>query len=73
MIGLVLSISGIVYFLLAICVLALLIVGVRYVLGLMGVSVPQPIWAILGFILFLIVLLWFLGAIGGGPSGVSFR
>lgn len=73
MIALAISISGVIYFLIALCVLALLIVGVRYVLGLVGVSVPQPIWAVLGFILFLIVLLWFLGAIGGGPSGVSFR
>ena len=65
--------SGVVYFLLALCVLALLVVGTRYLLGMMGVVVPPPVWAIVGFILFLIILLWFLGAIGGGPGGVTLR
>lgn len=73
MIGLVISLSGVIYFLLALCVIALLVWGVRYVLGLMGVTVPQPLWAILGFMLVLIVLLWFLGIIGGGPGTVSIR
>ena len=36
------SLSGVVWFLLALCVLALLIWGTRYVLGLMGVVVPSP-------------------------------
>lgn len=73
MIGLVISLSGVIYFLLALAVLALLIVGTRYLLGLMGVTVPPPVWAILGLILFLVVLLWFLGAIGGGPGSVVIR
>ena len=73
MIGLVISLSGVIYFLLALCVLALLVWGVRYVLTLMGVTLPQPLWAILGFMLVLIVLLWFLGIIGGGPGTVSIR
>lgn len=66
------SISGVIYFLIALAVLVLLIVGVKWLLGLAGVVVPPPIWAVLGFILFLVILLYFLGFIGGAP-GVSFR
>ena len=73
MLGLVISLSGVIYFLIALAILALLIVGARYLLGLMGVVIPQPVWAILGLILFLVILLWFIGAIGGGPSGVVVR
>ena len=70
MFGLAISISlvGVIYFLIAVAILAILIVGLKWLLAQMGVSVPQPIWAILGFILFLLILLWFLGAIGGGVS-----
>lgn len=69
--ALTISLTGVIYFLIAVAILVLLIVGVRYLLSLAGVTVPQPIWAILGIILFLIILLYALGAIGGG--GVSFR
>jgi hypothetical protein len=62
------SLTSVVYFLLAVCVIAILVVGLRWLLAQMGVTVPQPIWAILGFMLFLILLLYFLGAIGGGVS-----
>jgi len=70
MFGLAISISlvGVIYFLIAVAILAILIVGLRWLMAQMGVTVPQPIWAILGFILFLLILLWFLGAIGGGVS-----
>jgi len=62
------SLSGVAYFLLALCVLALLVIGTRYLLSTMGVTVPPPVWAICGFILFLVVVLYFLGALGGGVS-----
>ena len=64
------SLTGVIYFLIALCVIAILVVGVRWLLAQMGVVIPPPILAILGFLLFLVVLLWFLGAIGGP---VSFR
>jgi len=64
------SLTGVIYFLLALCVIAILVVGVRWLLGQMGVTIPNPILAILGFMLFLIVLLWFMGVIGGGSSVV---
>jgi hypothetical protein len=62
------SLTGVIYFLLAVCVIAILVVGLRWLMAQMGVAVPQPVWAILGFMLFLVLLLYFLGAIGGGVS-----
>ena len=72
MIALAISLTGVIYFLLACCVLCFLIVGLRYLAGIMGVVVPPPMWAILGFVLFLLLLLYALGAFGGG-GGTSFR
>ena len=74
MFGLALSISltGVIYFLLALVVLCFLVWGVRYLLTLMGVSFPQPIWALIAFALFLLVLLYALGAFGGS-GGVTIR
>ena len=66
------SLVGVIYFLLAVCVLAFLIVGLKYLAGLMGVVVPPPMWAILGFILFLLLLLYALGVFGGS-GGVTFH
>jgi len=62
------SLTGVIYFLIALCVIAILVVGVKWLLAQMGVVIPPPILAILGFLLFLIVLLWFLGVIGGGVA-----
>ena len=69
--ALTISLTGCIYFLLAVCVLCFLVVGLRYLAGIMGVVVPPPMWGILGFILFLLLLLYALGAFGGG--GVTFR
>lgn len=63
-----LSLTSVIYFLLALCVIAILVVGVRWLLAQMGVVVPPPILAIAGFMLFLVVLLWFMGVIGGGVA-----
>jgi|MudIll2142460700_1097286.scaffolds.fasta_scaffold455459_3 hypothetical protein len=70
MIAFTLSLTSVVYFLLALCVIAILVVGVRWLLAQMGVTIPNPILAILGFMLFLLVLLWFMGVIGGGSAVV---
>jgi hypothetical protein len=66
------SLTGVIYFLLALVALCFLIVGARYLLGLAGVVIPQPMWALIAFALFLIVLLYALGAFGGG-GGVTLR
>ena len=68
-----LSLTSVIYFLLALCVIAILVVGVRWLLAQMGVTIPNPILAICGFALFLILLLWFMGVIGGGGGGVVVR
>jgi len=70
--ALTISLTGVIYFLLALVVLCFLVWGVRYLLTLMGVSIPQPIWALIAFALFLIVLLYALGAFGGS-GGVTIR
>jgi type IV secretory pathway VirB2 component (pilin) len=62
-----LSIAGVAKFLITIALLALMVVGLQWLFGKMGWSVPQPFWAILGFILFLLVVIW---AFGGG-SGIT--
>ncbi len=45
-------------FLLILALFALLVVGVKYILGLMGVVIPQAIWAIIAVIICIVVLLW---------------
>ncbi len=72
MLALTISLVGVIYFLIAVAVLCILIVGLRWLMGQMGVVVPQPIWAILGFILFLVILLYALGAFGG-TGGLTIR
>ena len=52
-------------FLLVLALLALLVVGVKYILGLMGVTIPQPIWTIVCVIICLVVLIWLFN--GGVP------
>jgi uncharacterized membrane protein (GlpM family) len=55
------SLTGVLKFLLFLAIIALLVVGARYLFGIMGWSIPQPIWAIIGIILFLICILYFFG------------
>jgi hypothetical protein len=64
------SLVGVIYFLLAVAVLCILIVGLRWLMAQMGVVVPPPIWGILGFMLFLVLVLYALGAFGGA-GGIS--
>jgi hypothetical protein len=67
--GVTLSVIGVLEFLLFLAVIVLLIVGVKYLLGLAGVTVPQPIWVVLGVILFLVLVIWMLG----GGTGINLR
>lgn len=67
--GVAISVLSVLKFLLLVAVLVLLIVGVKYLLGLVGWSVPQPIWIVLGVIVFLVLIIWFLG----GGTGIELR
>jgi len=40
-----------------ICVLAILIIAAKWLLGLAGISIPPPLMTIIGILLFLILLL----------------
>jgi len=61
------SVIGVLKFLLVFAVIVLLIVGVKYLFGLAGWTIPQPIWVVLGVILFLVLLIWLLSG-GTGNS-----
>lgn len=56
-----LTLTGVLQLLLYVAIVALLVVGVRYLLGLMGVTIPQPIMVVVGIIIVLVLLLWFFG------------
>jgi hypothetical protein len=59
-----------VQFLIFICVVAVVIIGVRWLLSLTGVVIPQPLMLILGIILFVILLIMFMQYVPGG-SGLA--
>jgi hypothetical protein len=44
-------------FLLLICVIAIVIIGVKWLITLTGVAIPQPLLLIAGIILFIVLLL----------------
>ena len=44
-------------FLILICVLAVVIIGFRWLLSLTGIVIPQPLLVILGIIIFIVLLL----------------
>jgi hypothetical protein len=62
-------------FLIFICVVAIVIIGGRWLLSLTGLAIPQPLLVILGIILFLVLLLLFLNyaGISGAPGLVWHR
>lgn len=58
------AVGFLVSFLVFIIVIAIVIIGVRWLLSVAGVPIPQPLLIILGLIFFLIVLLFFLNFTG---------
>jgi len=51
-------------FIVLICILAVLIIGVKWLLSLTGLAIPQPLLVILGILIFLGLLLWLLSFSG---------
>lgn len=47
-------------FLVLVCVLAIVIIAVRWLISLTGIAVPQPLLLVLGILLFLILLFFLL-------------
>lgn len=47
-------------FLIACCVIAVVIILVRWLVSLTGIAIPQPLLLVLGIILFILLLLWVL-------------
>jgi hypothetical protein len=58
------AITVMVEFLIFIVIVAIVIIGVRWLMSLAGVSIPQPLIIILGLILFIVFLLIFLNFLG---------
>ncbi len=58
------AVGFLVSFLVFIIVIAIVIIGVKWLLSVAGVPIPQPLLIILGLIFFLIVLLFFLNFTG---------
>ena len=63
------SVLGVLKFLLVLAVLVLLIVGIKYLFSLAGWVIPQPIWIVLGVIVFILLCIWFIG----GAEAINFR
>jgi hypothetical protein len=68
-------ISFMLSFLVFIVVLAIVVIGVRWLLSLTGLVIPQPLLYILGLILFLVLLFVFLNYAGfaGNSSAPLFH
>ena len=47
-------------FIILVCVLAVVIVAGKWLIGLTGLAVPQPLMVILGILVFLLIFLWLL-------------
>ncbi len=57
--------GAIISFLIGICLIAVVIIAVRWLLGLAGIAIPQPLMLIIGILLFVVLLVWLFG---GGIS-----
>lgn len=44
-------------FLILVCVIAILIIACKWLMGLAGITIPQPLLVILGILIFMILLL----------------
>jgi len=67
--ALAISAVGILHFLLIVAVLVLAFFLLRYLLALGGITIPPNVMAIIGVIVVILLLLWFLG----GSTGISLR
>lgn len=61
-------IESIIWLLIYLLVLGLVFYLVVWVLGILGIAIPPNVMKIVGAIIFLIVLLWFISAIMGGAG-----
>ena len=59
------SLVGVIQFLIAIAVVVFLLLGLKWLAAQLGWAIPQPMYAVLGFILLLLLLLYALGTFGG--------
>ena len=60
--------TTVINFLIVLLILGLVFYLFVWILGLLGIPVPTQVMRIIGAIIFLIILLWFLQAVIGGGS-----
>jgi len=62
--------AAVIWLLIYLLVIGLVFYLAVWVLGLLGITIPDPVIKIVGAIIFLIVLLWFVQAVmSGAPVG----
>jgi hypothetical protein len=66
------SISGMLWFLVYAACLVGFVWALRFLAGKAGWAITDPWWGLFGFILICLLLLYLLGAFGGGSSGPLF-
>jgi Flp pilus assembly protein protease CpaA len=67
------SISGLLWFLIYVACLVAFIFALRWLAAKARWAINDTVWSILGFILVCFLLLYLLGALGGGSSAPLFR
>jgi hypothetical protein len=65
--ALAISLTSVIWFLIGVAIIVFLLLGLKWLAGLLNFTIPQPMWAVLGFILILLLILWAFGLISGGP------
>lgn len=62
----VISVSGLIWFLIYAAIIVCFVWALRWLAAKASLTIPEPVWGILGFILLCFLALWLLGALGGG-------
>lgn len=60
LLGVSISILGILYFLLLCAAVVGLVLGLRWLAGIAGLAIPPAVWALLGFVLVVLLLIYFI-------------
>ena len=62
------SIVGLLWFLIYCAIVVCVILGLQWLAAKVGWAVPQPLWAVVGFIVFLLLVILFIQGALGPPT-----
>lgn len=65
-------IGFVLWFLIICALLAILVIGVKWILGLAGITIPPPLLTILGIIVFIVLLIALWHFIGADAFGTQY-